>query len=184
MASTQDPYAELRALEREFFRIDDDVVRRIRKLKPRLMEYAAKALDTVFDHLRTNPIVADYFADEDNLAFLTSGMLSHCDRVLSARFDADYYEAVSQMGLRHSKLAYPSFVYTAAYSNMLTSMQEQAAKDRKRFSEEDAAALNRVALYDVELAQSAFFQHQIEKVRSLNADMAKVQHLIDRPNAA
>lgn len=135
MASTQDPYAELRALEREFFRIDDDVVRRIRKLKPRLMEYAKQALDTVFDHLKTNPIVADYFADEDNLAFLTSGMLAHCDRVLSARFDADYYEAVSQMGLRHSKLDYPSFVYTAAYSNMLTSMQHQAAKDRKRFSE-------------------------------------------------
>lgn len=179
MENQQDPFAEFRQLEREFYQIDDGVTDRIRKLKPRLMRYAENALESIFDHLTTNPVVADYFADEDNLAFLRSGMIAHCACVLSARYDAEYYREASAIGLRHSKLDYPSFVYSAAYTNMLQSMKAQGLRDRNPLKPADFAALDRIAMYDLELTQAAFFKHQIEKANALCADTAKVRALLD-----
>jgi|GEM_PF-1487129 len=184
MDNEADPYCEFRALEREFYKIDEDVIDRIRKHKPLFMKYAAKALDSMFDHLRAHPMVADYFADDDNLEFLRSGMLAHCDTVLAARFDAHHYEESKQIGLRHSKLDYPSFVYSAAYTNMLMSIKRQAREERNSIGEADLEALDRMAFYDLELTQTAFFQNQIEKASALNADTAKVRALFNEQSDA
>lgn len=185
MDNQTDPQEELRQLEREFYKIDDNVIERIQKHKSRLMRYARNALDTIFDHLKTHPLVADYFADDANIEPLKSGMIAHCDTVLSARFDAQYYEEASQIGLRHSKLDYPSFVYSAAYTNMLCSMKRQAQRDRSPLKPDDIEALDRVAIYDMELTQAAFFQHKIDKATALSADTAKVRALFDdQPDAA
>lgn len=184
MENADDPFAELRQLEREFYKIDEDAIHLIRKHMPRLMQYAETALETVFDHLKTNPVVADYFADEDNMGFLRSGMIAHCNKVLSGRYDPAYYDAASQLGLRHSKLDYPSFVYSAAYTNMLMSMKTQALADKRPLPASVLEALDRVALYDLELTQAAFYRHQIEKVSALNADAAKVRALMDTQSDA
>ncbi|MBR9825053.1 MAG: hypothetical protein GYB36_04515 [Alphaproteobacteria bacterium] len=170
---------ELRQLEREFYKIDEDVIERMRRNKPRLLRYATAALETIFDHLDSHPLVADYFSDEANIAPLKSAMLAHCNTVLSVRFDLEYYSEASQIGLRHSKLDYPSFVYSAAYTNMLSSMKAQALRDRNPLKAADLEALDRIAFYDLELTQAAFFQHKIEKATALNADTAKVRALLD-----
>ena len=169
---------EQRSIQREFFRLDEDTMDRVRHLKPRLMKYAERALEGVFDHLVGNPEVAHYFEISENITYLRAGMIAHCDRLFSCRFDDAYYKATDQMGERHSKLEYHSHVYTAAYTNMLTRIIELAAEDRRKFSPEDLVALTRITLYDMELTVGAFFSHKMEKREALDHDAVKIQHLL------
>ncbi|MDF1767573.1 protoglobin domain-containing protein [Maricaulis sp.] len=170
---------EARSLQREFFRIDEDVIDRIQHIKPRLMEYAAEALETVFDHLVGNPEVAHYFEIADNVAYLRAGMLAHCDELFSARFDEHYYEATESMGERHAKLEFPSHVYTAAYSNMFARIVELAMANRRRFKTDDITAMSRITHYDVELSMGAFYRHIMDKRAALTSDVHKIRHLVD-----
>ena len=78
---------EHRSIQREFFRLDEDTTDRIRHMKPRLMRYAERALEGVFDHLVANPEVAHYFEISENITYLRAGMLAHCDRLFACRFD-------------------------------------------------------------------------------------------------
>lgn len=169
---------EQRDLQREFFRIDEDVADRIAHLKPRLMVYAREALETVFDHLTGNPEVAHYFEIPENVTYLRAGMLAHCDRLFSARYDDAYYAATDDMGERHSRLEYHSHVYSAAYTNMFTRVLELATADRGRFAIDDITALSRVTMYDMELTISAFFTHRMEKRTALEHDTEKMRELL------
>jgi hypothetical protein len=172
------------ALQREFFRIDDATTNRMRKLKPRLMAYTGVVLDMMFDHLSSNPEVGDYFEDSENLRYLLDGMLAHCDLVCSMRFDARYYEAVDQMGLRHSKLNYPSHAYTSAYANLLDGITQLGLMDSKPLNGQDLSAVTRVCIYDMELTIAAFFRHQLDKQAALHADTEKVRSLLTRDRLA
>lgn len=178
MASVNRQIEEQRAIQREFFQIDDRLADRIRMLKKRLLEYAADALDTVFDHLKTNPEVSHYFEIDENITYLRAGMLAHCDLLFSARFDTHYYQAVDQMGARHAKLEYPSHVYSSAYCNMLTRIVELATADRRKFPLEDVVALTRVTMHDMEIAMAAYFGHRMEKRAALDHDAEKIRHLL------
>lgn len=170
---------EQRTIQREFFQLDEQTEDRIRRLKPRLMKYAEQALETVFDHLATNPEVAHYFEIDENITYLRAGMLAHCDKLFSTRYDDAYYEAADHMGERHSKLEYFSHVYTAAYSNMLTRIVELAMADRGKFAVEDIVALTRVTMYDMELSVGSFFSHRMEKRDALDSDAVKIRHLLE-----
>lgn len=169
---------EQRALQREFFQIDDAVADRMHRLKPRLMEYARTALESVFDHLVGNPEVAHYFEISENVTYLRAGMLAHCEALFAARYDDSYYEATDHMGQRHSKLEYPSHVYTAAYTNMLSRIIELAMADKRKFAVDDLVALTRITMYDMELTVGSFFSHRMEKRDALDTDAEKVRHLI------
>ena len=148
-------------------------------LKPRLVKYAATALETVFDHLIGNPDVAHYFEISDNITYLRAGMLAHCEELFSARFDEHYYEAVETMGSRHAKLEFPAHVYTAAYSNMFARIVELAMADRRSFKAADITALSRITHYDVELSMGAFYRHIMDKRAALTSDAHKIRHLVD-----
>jgi len=178
MSKVVEMIPEHRRSQLEFFQIDDDVINHIRKLKPRLMAYAKTALETMFEHLEYNPDVSDYFSISENLGYLRAGMLAHCELVFSARFDDQYYQAAEQIGMRHSKLDYPSHVYTAAYSNMLANLMALALSDTKPFKADDMAALTKISCYDMELTVAAFFHTQMEKQAALDADAGKIKHLI------
>ena len=178
MSNLAEMMPEHRRSQLEFFQIDDDVISHIRHLKPRAMTYAKIALETMFEHLEYNPDVSDYFSIGENLAYLRAGMLAHCELVFSARFDDQYYQAAEQIGIRHSKLDYPSHVYTAAYSNMLANLMSLALSDKKPFGSEDIAALTKIACYDMELTVAAFFRTQMEKQAALDADAGKIRHLL------
>ena len=167
-----------RALQREFFRLDEDTMDRIARIKPRLMAYAETALEGVFDHLVGNPEVAHYFEISENVTYLRAGMLAHCDRLFACRYDEGYYEAADQMGARHAKLEYPAHVYTSAYTNMLTRIIELATADRRKFSTEDIIALTRVTMYDIELTVGSFHNHRMEKRDALDSDVVKIRHLL------
>lgn len=172
------PTPEHFALQREFFRIDDDTVARMQKLKPRVMGYAAETLETLFDHLISNPEVGDYFEVADNTRYLRDGMLAHCDLVFSARFDTKYYDAIDQMGLRHSKLDYPSHAYTSAYANLLTGIMRLGLTGPRPLNSRDLSAITRISIYDMELTIAAFFRHQLDKQAALNADAEKVRDMM------
>lgn len=176
--------AEQFALQREFFRIDDATISRMRKLKPRLMGYASAVLDMMFDHLSSNPEVGDYFEDAENLRYLLDGMLAHCDLVCSMRFDDRYYEAVDQMGLRHSKLNYPSHAYTSAYANLLDGLTQFGLMDADPLTGQDLSVVTRVCIYDMELTIAAFFRHQLDKQAALNADAEKVREMMAKHRLA
>lgn len=170
---------EHRSVQREFFQLDDKVMDRIKRLKPRLMGYAEQSLETVFNHLVGNPEVAHYFEITENITYLRAGMLAHCDTLFSARYDDAYYEATDQMGERHSKLEYHSHVYTAAYTNMFTRILELAMADRGKFTVDDIVALTRVTMYDMELTVGSFFAHRMEKRDALDSDAVKIRHLVE-----
>ncbi|WP_417490282.1 protoglobin family protein [Maricaulis sp.] len=184
MTPSTKPTPEHFELQREFFRIDAATVARIRKLKPRLMAYAAKTLETLFDHLASNPEVGDYFEISDNTRYLRDGMLAHCDLVFSARFDPKYYDAVDQMGLRHSKLDYPSHAYSSAYANLMAGLFRQGMETGPKLSAEDVAAITRVSIYDMELTIAAFFRHQLDKQAALYADTEKVRDMMTQQRLA
>jgi hypothetical protein len=178
MTSLALPSEEQRQFQLEFFLITDDVIHKIRQLKPKLMAYAKSALEGLFTHLEYDPDVSYYFATSENIHYLRAGMLAHCDIVFSTRFDDPYYQAVDQIGMRHSKLDYPSHAYTAAYSNMLASITQIALTDDKPLQATDLASLSRISIYDMELTMSSFFRHQLEKQAALSADRGKIQHLL------
>lgn len=178
------PSPEHFALQREFFRIDAKTVARIQKLKPRVMGYAAETLETLFDHLTSNPEVGDYFEISDNARYLRDGMLAHCDLVFSARFDAKYYDAVDHMGLRHSKLDYPSHAYSSAYANLLTGIMRLGLEADRKLDGDDLSAITRISIYDMELTIAAFFRHQLDKQAALNADAEKVREMMTQQRLA
>jgi hypothetical protein len=177
--------ADIQNSHREFFRIDDDAIDRIRRLKPRLMAYTRTALDSIFEHLVTNPEVAHYFAIEENFAYLRDGMIAHCDLIFSARFDQRYYDAVDLMGLRHAKLEYPSHAYTSGYANLLSRITRLAMADKKRFTVDDQNTLMRIAFYDMELTMAAFYRHQLENKLALSSDADRLREILTKiPPAA
>jgi methyl-accepting chemotaxis protein len=172
------PSDEQRQFQLDFFMITDDVIHDIRRLKPKLMTYAKSALENLFSHLDYDPDVSYYFATAENIHYLRAGMLAHCDTVFSARYDDAYYLEVDQIGMRHSKLDYPSHAYTAAYSNMLASITNLALTDKRALRAADLASLSRISIYDMELTMGAFFRHQLEKQAALSADCGKIRHLL------
>lgn len=178
MTSSATPPTGLVQSQLEFFQIDEDVIDLVRRNKPRLMDYAEKALETVFSQTELNPEVTHYFSITENVAYLRAGMLAHCELVFSARFDTAYFEAIDQMGLRHSKLDFPTHVYSAAYSNMLCGMQALGMKKRPRFSPDLMQALTRMAVFDMEMTIAAFHRHQAEKQAALQADSAKLREML------
>ena len=178
------PTPEHFELQREFFRIDEKTVAHMQKLKPRVMAFAAATLETLFDHLASNPEVGDYFEISDNTRYLRDGMLAHCELVFSARFDAKYYEAVDHMGLRHSKLDYPSHAYSSAYANLLTGIMRLGMAADRKLDAEDLAVITRISIYDMELTIAAFFRHQLDKQAALNADAEKVREMMTQQRLA
>lgn len=185
MTSSATPPAERLETQLDLFQIDEDLIDLVRRNKPRLMNFAETALESVFNQGEMNPEIAHYFAIAENIAYLRAGMLAHCDLVFSARFDAAYFEAIDQMGLRHSKLDFPTHVYSAAYSNMLCGMQALGMAKRPRFSPALMTALTRLAIFDMEMTIAAFHRHQTEKQAALLADSAKLQAMLSRtPPAA
>tara|TARA_R110002072_G_scaffold216609_9_gene373970 strand:+ start:4925 stop:5482 length:558 start_codon:yes stop_codon:yes gene_type:complete len=178
MTLITNPTPEHFKLQREFFRIDAATIARVQRLKPRIMAHAAKTLETLFDHLASNPEVGDYFEISDNTRYLRDGMLAHCELVFSARFDSKYYDAVDQMGLRHSKLDYPSHAYTSAYANLMTGIMRLGLEASRKLDAEDLSAITRVSIYDMELTIAAFFRHQLTKQAALYADTEKVREMM------
>lgn len=178
MTSSETPPAGLVQSQLEFFQIDEDVISLVRRNKARLMNYAGRALETVLSQTELNPEVVHYFSITENVAYLRAGMLAHCELVFSARFDPAYFEAIDQMGLRHSKLDFPTHVYSAAYSNMLCGIQALGMKRRPRFSPDLMQALTRIAVFDMEMTIAAFHRHQAEKLAALQADAAKLQEML------
>ncbi|WP_417476635.1 protoglobin domain-containing protein [Maricaulis sp.] len=178
MTLSKSPTPEHLELQREFFRIDAATVARVQRLKPRILGYAAETLETLFDHLTSNPEVGDYFEISDNTRYLRDGMLAHCELVFSARFDAKYYEAVDQMGLRHSKLDYPSHAYSSAYANLMSGIMRLGLEADRKLDAEDLSAITRISIYDMELTIAAFFRHQLDKQAALYADTEKVREMM------
>lgn len=177
MARAASVSIEQRELQREFFGIDEDVVERVRRLKPRLMAYARQALDTVFDHLAGNPEVTHYYEIPENVTYLQAGILAHCERLFGARYDDAYYAAADEMGERHSKLEFGTHVYSAGYASMFTRIVELAMSDRSKFGAEDIVALTRITFYDLELTNGALVHHRTEKREALAQDTEKMRGL-------
>jgi hypothetical protein len=185
MLNPRPPTQDERESHLEFFRIDEDTIDRMRRLKPRLMKYTRAALETIFEHLTTNPEVAHYFAIEENFAYLRDGMIAHCELVFSARFDQRYYDAVDQMGQRHAKLEYPSHAYTSGYANLISRITRLGMADRKAYTVDDQNTLTRIAFYDMELTMAAFYRHQMEKQLALTTDTDRLRDTMHKmPPAA
>jgi hypothetical protein len=71
----------------EFFLITPKVQDRIQGLKPRLMKYVKISLATLFDHVKGNPDVEDYFFSPEANEYLKAGMIAHCELVFEMRYD-------------------------------------------------------------------------------------------------
>ena len=178
MSTHEAALAEYRQSQLDFFGIDPEMIARVRSMKSRVLSWAKEAMTTAFEHVEGEPEVVEYFALRDNMAALQKSMLASTERLLSAKFDSEYYDAMDEIGARHAKLPYPSFVYTSGYASLLSTLQRVAASKRNRMSPDDLDALIRVSIFDLENMMAAFYRARMAHDAALDADAAKVRAML------
>jgi methyl-accepting chemotaxis protein len=141
-----------------------------RLLEPQL----EPVLTRFYKHVRAEPMLDRMIGSRQNS--LEKAQSRHWERLFSGQFDADYAASIDRIGRIHQKIGLDQRWYVAGYQFVLSELTGVLAR-RFRFSPDKATrhitALNKVVLFDLDLALSTYQAVLIEERVARNKALAE-----------
>ncbi len=160
-AAGSPPLAETDTLDRELWRIDHRTEMILRALAPSMGPVLDRTLEEFYAFMATQPRTAPLLGDPGRNARVRRANQSHWERFFRAEFDAAYIERVRAVGLSHQAAGLIPRDYVAGYSLILERLVAHVTRSRafnRDRAAEEAAAIVRAALMEVELALSVYYR--------------------------
>lgn len=143
-----------------FIEFDESDRRSLRGLKGVLAKAMGPALDRFYAKVRSQPHTARFFRDDAHVSAAKSAQARHWETIASAQFDDGYYERVNRIGQVHAKIGlHPRWYvggYTLVCEDLLRAVMRSNRFKSRRKQEDDAVALMKAVMLDVELSVSVY----------------------------
>jgi methyl-accepting chemotaxis protein len=148
----------------EFFGIDGDEVY-YAAIRRALAEAGPDALDSFYSLIRSTPNLAAKFSSREEMQRARNAQIEHWDHLFSGAVSAEYVQRANQVGLVHARIGLEPRWYIGGYSRILGDVIRRfTSKGLLRFIPgsrrlgNTLVALVRAALFDMEIAISAYFE--------------------------
>ncbi|WP_337183648.1 globin-coupled sensor protein [Shinella sp.] len=178
-----------------FVDLDTDQREALLRALPTISASLDGALDTFYRKARATPETARFFSSEAHVQSAKGRQVKHWELIASAKFDANYVDAVTTIGRTHARLGLEPRWYIGGYALILEAIVESViAKHLEGFIyRKKAAALGaeissivKAALVDMDYAISVYLealQEEREKVeaerQALNAEQEEALGALD-----
>ncbi|WP_323015087.1 protoglobin domain-containing protein, partial [Devosia sp.] len=198
--SSPDTAADSLQSRLDFLEIDAASRQRAGAVHDHVEKHLSMALDKFYDKLAATPEVARFFQGRPHMDRTKDKQVGHWQAIASGTFDADYFRASAQVGLRHALIGLEPRWHIGGYGLILETlitgligemMQETLAPRRGRFGRERApsrdeimagatemalvvAALVKATLLDIDIGVSAYFEKLIADAHAAD-EAAKAQ---------
>jgi methyl-accepting chemotaxis protein len=137
-------------------------------------------LQRFYAHVRAEPMLDGMIGTRQSS--LEKAQTRHWSRLFSGQFDADYAASVDRIGRIHQKIGLEQRWYVAGYQFILSELVT-VISSRFRFSPKKASAfigaLNKVVMFDLDLALSTYQAVLIEERAARNAALGKALDAFD-----
>jgi methyl-accepting chemotaxis protein len=147
-----------------------------RILEPRI----ESVLTRFYAHVRAEPMLDRMIGARQSS--LENAQTRHWSRLFSGQFDADYAASIDRIGRIHQKIGLDQRWYVAGYQFILSELIGVLAR-KFRFSPQKATryitTLNKVVMFDLDLALSTYQAVLIEERNQRNAILAKALNAFD-----
>ena len=161
-----------------FLEFDAAQRRALASAQPLLRRCIGPALDRFYARVRQTPTLSAMFRDAAHMDKAKAAQVAHWMEISSARFDHDYYEAVSRIGKMHAKIGLEPRWYIGAYAlileEIMTAVERSASPWRRLLRPgispgKVSRALVKAAMLDMDLSISIYFE-EAEAERSQAID--------------
>lgn len=151
----------------------------------------AGALERFYARLKATPATAVFFNGDQQLARARSAQAAHWMRIVSGRFDAEYFESVRRIGAVHARIGLDPRWYIGGYALVLEeviaainahySPWKSMMRLGNRFKRDDVvAAVTKAALIDMELSISIYFEiSDADRQKAIDSAGSALSHLAD-----
>jgi hypothetical protein len=127
----------------------------IREIQPTIWPAVERSVARFYEHISGTSYGANLFFDNEAINRAKSGMLLHWGRILSARYDDEYFNAVHRIGSRHFELGIENHIYMSAYTRMVSAIA-LTLHEEQDVTLLELDALNKVVALDSQLTISAY----------------------------
>jgi len=153
-----------------FMQLGSDAQARLRSSREAINAALPDAMDAFYGQLRSFPETSRFFSGEQHVSAARQRQLQHWDGIASAKFDADYIRAVSQVGKVHARIGLEPRWYIGGYALILEKLiasvvqahwPKSALGARKSGAQDCAAALAAVAkatMLDMDYAITVYLE--------------------------
>lgn len=144
----------------------------------RLSRLVARSVDAglsrFYAKLGKTPALGAFFSSEDRVRHARSAQRDHWIQLFEHGLNADYYERARRIGNTHARIGLEPKWYIGGYALILEQMIEAEALGRfgriwpaRRRMARDLAALVKVAMIDMDVALSTYFERAEQSTREI-----------------
>jgi hypothetical protein len=160
-----------RSLRQEYldlFCITRRTIEIVREIRPTIWPSVEGSIERFYKYIVGTHFGSQLFFDEQTIGRAKKGMLLHWERLLSARYDDEYFEAAHRIGRRHFELGIENHIYMSAYTRIVSSIALTLSEEQD-IALLELDALNKVVALDGQLTISAYIETLKSQKSSLNA---------------
>jgi len=152
-----------------FYKIDSACQNTLKKHHAELMKILPNILDAFYKFMTSHPASLDKF-QTSSLDTLKQAQFNHWKNLFSGVLTDEYAEKSAMIGKIHHKLGITPFLYIGGYSFILNQITRQLIGRYGKSAGDLVAAINSVALMDMELALTVYAEtgNQAEATATAN----------------
>ncbi|WP_188054633.1 globin-coupled sensor protein [Sphingosinithalassobacter sp. CS137] len=164
----------------EFMEFSQDQRTALNDVAPVVESLLGPALDRFYGIVRKTPETSRFFRNDAHMSGAKGAQQAHWKRIVSGRFDEDFYSSVRRIGSVHAAIGLEPRWYIGAYALVLEELLRGVARAKSPWrrllgffrgasATEASIAVVKAALLDVELSVSIYFE-QAQRERNQAID--------------
>lgn len=175
-----DSHRDLQVNERlHFVNLGAEQRSALKEMRPLISRSIGTALDKFYAKAKAVPETSRMFANDAHVAHAKERQAAHWETIASARFDAQYVDAVTAIGRTHARLGLEPRWYLGGYALILEELFDAVLQDelkgvifRKKAAKlsQRMAAIMKAAMVDIDYSISTYLDAlEVERVKSEKA---------------
>ncbi|KNY12965.1 chemotaxis protein [Shinella sp. SUS2] len=166
----------------DFVNLGADQRAALAELRPLVSRSIGTALDKLYTKVKAVPETRKMFSNDAHVAHAKERQAAHWETIASARFDAQYVDAVTTIGRTHARLGLEPRWYLGGYALILEELFDAVVRDelkgvlfRKKASKlsQRMAAIMKAAMVDIDYSISTYLEAlDVERAKSEEARIA------------
>lgn len=163
----------------DFMGLGTDAQERLRRQERRIDAAMDRALDRFYKKVRSVPVLQRHFPNEDIVKSARGRQHQHWRRILKGLFDEEYAASVIRVGDTHAMIGLEPRWYIGGYGIVLDEILQEVVGEQRTWSARsrvelarDLSVVVRAALFDMEVATTAYLQ-RVEEARRQSEEQQK-----------
>jgi rsbT co-antagonist protein RsbR len=153
------------ASRRAFFRVNDEVLRRLESLRPFAERHTEGVVNAFYELLLDHPETAKFFRDDSVVRHVKSLQSEYFLQLFEGRCDLAYVENRLRVGAAHERIGLAPKWYLGAYRRYLEVVREQLHAE---LSADEATtsveAISRIVFFDMSIAIDTYIAANVETI--------------------